>query len=49
MIEEILKAHLKDGLLAVLLIYLLWTDRIDRKEDREFWSNFFKDNKEKKD
>lgn len=46
--EELIKAHFKDGLLAVLVIYLLYTDRLDRKEDRKFWSEFFEKNKEKK-
>lgn len=39
--------HLKDGILALLVIYLLVTDRMDRKADREFWTQFVKDNKKK--
>ena len=45
MLEEIFKQYFKEGLLAALVIYLLWFDRVDRKADREFWSNFYKENK----
>lgn len=45
MIDEIFRQYFKEGLLAALVIYLLWTDRQDRKTDREFWTNFYKENK----
>lgn len=28
--------HLKDGIMAVIVVYLLYADRRDRKADREF-------------
>lgn len=34
---------MKDGILAVLVVWLLWTDRADRKADREFWVQMYKD------
>lgn len=40
--------HVKDGILALLVIYLLVTDRMDRKADREFWKNFYQDHKKEK-
>jgi hypothetical protein len=40
--------HLKDGILGLLVVWLLWTDRKDRKADREFWSNHYKPKNEEK-
>ena len=39
--------YIKDGILAALVIYLLVTDRQDRKADREFWAGFVKENSKK--
>ena len=49
--EELLKTYAKDGVLAAIVIYLLITDRLDRKADQIFWSEFFQKNKpqDKKD
>ena len=44
---EMLTPYLKDGILAALVIYLLVTDRMDRKADREFYAEYFK-NKDQK-
>jgi hypothetical protein len=49
LINLLSQIHLKDGILAVVVIYLLITDRADRKAEREFWGNFYKENKKEKD
>jgi len=49
MIDPTLQPYVKDGILAALVIYLLYTDRQDRKEDRKFWSEFFDKHKDKKE
>ena len=50
MIEDILKAHARDGILAALLIWLLIADRADRRKDRKFLEDLInrKDKEEKK-
>jgi len=49
LINLLSQIHLKDGILAVVVVYLLVTDRADRKTEREFWSGFIKDNKKNKE
>lgn len=44
---DILLPYAKDGILAAIVIYLLVTDRMDRKADQQFWSEFFSKNKPK--
>jgi len=49
MIDEIFRNYFKEGLLAALVIYLLWQDRKDRIADREFWVNLYKEKRNEKD
>lgn len=49
LINLLSQIHLKDGILAVLIVYLLVTDRADRKTEREFWSGFINKDKKEKD
>lgn len=46
LIDPALQPYVKDGILAALVIWLLYTDRQDRKEDRAFWSEFYLKNKD---
>lgn len=46
--EDLIKLYAKDGILAAIVIYLLITDRLDRKADQVFWSEFFTKNKQEK-
>lgn len=39
--------YVKDGILAAIVVYLLVTDRADRKADREFYAQYFKQKEDK--
>ena len=50
MIEDILKAHARDGILAALLVWLFITERADRRKDKKFLEDLInKKEKEEKE
>lgn len=49
LIDWLLHISAKDGILAVLVMYLLITDRMDRKADRDFYAKYFSKKDEKED
>ncbi len=41
--------HVRDGILGVLVVWLLWTDRRDRVADRKFWVDFSREEQKQKE